>query len=675
MRKRAITADDLLKMQFLGDTQISPDGKRLLFAKRHINDKNKYVTNLFMTEIGDKSQPKQWTQGEMGAGSGRWSPDGSMIAFVAGRDKPGAQIYVLENSGGEARKLTSLPEGAVGSILWSPDGKHIAFSFRESHPDRTEKARKERESKGLSDPPWEIDTLFYRMDGDGYFGGQRFKLYVCDVVTGEHRLLYDKDPLGHFSFDWKKDSSALVVSHSATKDPLLDKPNDQLYIVPLKGKATKIPCPMKGMKSSPKVSPDGKTIAYLGYYHPQDSWGVYNVQLWTIPMTGGDPKCLTADDDYCLDVLCLSDTLMGHTADGGGSGLVQWTNDGKSIYVSIGHNGAVDVAVVDAKKGGLTFVTQGKHVAMGSNISKAGDRMAMLWGNATNLMEVGWLDLAGKATLPQVVTSFNKALLEPVSICKPEEKWIPSTDGTKVHTWIMRPETTKKKVPAVLEIHGGPHAQYGWAFFHEFQLLCAQGYTVVYSNPRGSKGYGEAHCAAIRGDWGNKDWDDVSAVKEWMKKQAWIDTTRMGVMGGSYGGYMTNWAISHTHDFKAAITDRCIINWLSAGSNSDFPLNKDGYFGGQTWGAHEKIAKLWQQSPISHFEGVKTPTLIIHSEGDLRCNIEQGDQTFFVLKSLKVEARYVRYPVSTSHGLSRGGPPDLRLHRLGEIVNWWKRWL
>jgi len=304
--------------------------------------------------------------------------------------------------------------------------------------------------------------------------------------------------------------------------------------------------------------------------------------------------------------------------------------------------------------------------------------MAMLWGDATSLLEVGWLDLAsksgGKVLETKTVTAFNKPLYDEVQIVKPEESWVPSTDGIKVHTWIMRPDGAKS-VAAVLEIHGGPHTQYGWAFFHEFQLLCAQGYTVVFSNPRGSKGYGEEFCAAIRGDWGNKDWDDVSAVMEWMKKLPGIDKSRMGVMGGSYGGYMTNWVISHTHDFKAAITDRCIINWMSAGSTSDFPLNKDGYFGSQVWGSHERIAKLWQQSPISHFESVKTPTLIIHSEGDLRCNIEQGDQTFFVLKSLGVETRYIRYPVSTSHGLSRGGPPDLRLHRLGEIVNWWKKWL
>ena len=680
MPKRLVRASDLNLLQFVGDCQLSPDGTNVLFSKRHINEKNAYVTNLFSVDVQTR-EVRQWTQGDGGAGAGRWSLDGSRIAFIGGRDKPGAQIYVMATTGGEARKLTSLPEGSVGAYLWSPDGKSIAFAFRESAPDRTEKAKKERTEKGLSDPAWEIDTLFYKMDGDGFFGSQRYKLYVCDTETGEHREIYAKDPLGFFSFDWLPDSTGLVVAHSAAKDPLLDKPNDQLFIVPLKGKVTLIAAGTKGQKGSPKVSPDGKTVAFIGAEKPEDPWGVHNLRLWTVPIAGGQARCLTGSDDVCLDVLTLSDTMLGHTADGGGSGLVQWSPDGKKIYVSVGHEGAVDVGVVDAKKGGITLLTNGDHVVLGSNLSRNGSEMAVMYGDALKLMEAGVLDLA-KGSF-RTLTSFNKDVLDGLELSKPKSVRIPSTDGVKVQAWVMAPTRGRKtkdpakpvKGPVVLEIHGGPHAQYGWSFFHEFQVLCAEGYTVVFSNPRGSKGYGEAFCAAIRGDWGNKDWDDVEAVKEWIKKQPWADVSRMGVMGGSYGGYMTNWAVSHTHDFKAAITDRCVFNWLSMAGNSDFPLNKDGYFGGQAWGPHEKIEKLWQQSPISHFASVKTPMLIIHSEGDFRCNVEQSEQVFYVLKSLGVETRYVRYPISTSHGLSRGGPPDLRIHRLDEIVAWWKRHL
>ena len=683
MPKRRIVAEDLLKMEFLGDAQMSPDGTRVLFAKRHINDKNKYVTNLFTVDVKNKAV-RQWTQGETGVGSGRWSADGSMIAFIGGRDKPGAQIYVMDASGGEARKLTTLPEGSVSSLLWSPDGKKIAFTFRESDPLRTDKAKKEREAKGESDPPLVVESLFYKMDGDGFFGEQRFSLYVCDVATGEHKQIYSADPLGMYSFDWLRDSNGLVVAHSAAKDPLLDKPNQQLFMVPLTGRAKRIKCQTKGTKSSPKVSPDGKWVAYLGSDNPEDPWGVHNERLWILPLEGGEAICLTENDDYCLEVLTLSDTMFGFVADGGGSGLVQWTPDSKQIFVSVGAEGAVNLGIVDVKKGGIKMVSSGRHVALGSNLSKDGDRMAMLLGDASSLIEVGWIESPGstKPSSPKSLTSFNKALLEEVEVVKPESVKIPSTDGVSVQAWVMRPPAnpskkgaSQQKRPVILEIHGGPHAQYGWSFFHEFQVLCSKGYTVVFSNPRGSKGYGEEFCAAIRGDWGNKDWDDVQAVTNWIKKQDWADVKKLGVMGGSYGGYMTNWAVGHSKDFRAAITDRCVFNWMSMSGNSDFPLNKDGYFGGQAWGPLDKIAKLWQQSPISHFEGVKTPMLIIHSEGDLRCHVEQSEQVFSVLKTLGVETRYVRYPQNTSHGLSRGGPPDLRIHRLNEITSWWKKYL
>jgi len=239
---------------------------------------------------------------------------------------------------------------------------------------------------------------------------------------------------------------------------------------------------------------------------------------------------------------------------------------------------------------------------------------------------------------------------------------------------VLRPPDFKpgRKYPAILEIHGGPHAQYGCTFFHEFQLLAAQGYIVFYSNPRGSKGYGEKHCTSIKGDWGNLDWLDLQAVISFMFGMPEVDTKRLGVMGGSYGGYMTNWIISHTDVCKAAITDRCVSNLVSMSGSSDYPNIPDSYWPGNGW---SEIESIWNQSPIRYFDEVQTPTLIIHSEGDLRCNIEQAEQVFTALKIRGVPTRFVRYPASTSHGLSRNGPADLRLHRLNQILEWWKKYL
>lgn len=671
MPKRPLSAEDLLRLIFIGDAQISPDGQTVLFSRRHIGEKNRYVTNLFSVDVKSK-EVRQWTQGEDGAGNGRWSPDGSKIAFVSGRDKPSAQIYVLSVNGGEARKLTSFPEGVISGYRWSPNGRHLLVSFRETHPERTAKAKKEREEKGLSDPAWEIDNLWYRLDGDGYFGGQRFKLYMVDGETGEHTLFYDKDQIGHSSFDWMPDSSAVVVGHSASKNPLLDEPDDQFWMIDLKGKTKKISCTFKGDKSSVRISPDGKSLAWIGQKDPE-GWGVKNQQLHVMPLEGGVPKILTSTDDWCLDVMAISDANMGHTSDGGGGALVQWSPDNRSIYVSVGRHGEAHLAKVDVRKGGIEFLTSGPQCVQPSNLTADGKTFAGLVGNAETLNEVAVIDV--KSGSVKRLTDINHDFYQEVEILPSEDFWLDSTDGVKVHAWVIKPAGFKqnRQYPAILEVHGGPHTQYGWAFFHEFQMLAAQGYVVVFSNPRGSKGYGEDFCAAIKGSWGDKDWDDIQTVRDWMKSQPWIDSKRMGIMGGSYGGYMTNWAIGHTQDFCAAITDRCVSNWVSMAGNSDFPMNRDQYFGGYAWGGLDKIKSLWRQSPLAYFDQVKTPTLIIHSEGDLRCNVEQSDQVFHALQAQGIDSRYVRYPVSTSHGMSRGGPPDLRLHRLGEISKWWQR--
>jgi dipeptidyl aminopeptidase/acylaminoacyl peptidase len=666
MPKRAIKADDLYELTFVSDPQMSPDGKSVLFVKTRIDkSKNRYVGNLFTVDVATKAV-KQWTQGEKPGGVGRWSPDGKTIAFVSGREDPSGQIFLLPVDGGEARKLTDLGEGSIGGMRWSPDGKWIAFTFRPQHPDRTKAKEEERKKNGGSPPPWEIDDLWYRLDGDGYFGEQRHAIHVVEVSTGKERKLYDKASIDFYSFDWLPNSSGLVVSHTAHKsDALLKHPNDQVYIVPLRGSVRMVPGLSKGSKDSVRVSPDGKMVAWLGDDREEEVWGMRNTKLYVASLKGGGQRCLSAKDDYCLAVSTLSDTGAGS------EGSVEWSPDSRSIRLMVGTEGSAQVAVADVAKGRVRLLTEGEHVLGVGSSSRDGRMTALTRGTPATPSEVAVFD--GKSV--RVLTEFNKPFLEKVQVNLPTATWVKSKDGTRVHTWCIRPATRKKKSPAVLEIHGGPHTQYGWAFFHEFQLLAARGYVVVYSNPRGSKGYGEKFCEAIRRDWGGADWQDVAAVKNWMKKQPFIDSSRMGVMGGSYGGFMTNWAIGHTNDFVGAITDRCVFNWVSMAGNSDFPLNRVDYFGGCAWGPLSNLEDLWRQSPAAYFDKVKTPCLIIHSEGDLRCNVEQAEQVFYVLKSLGVKTRFVRYPANSSHGLSRNGPPDLRIHRLGEITKWWKKFL
>lgn len=675
MPKRPIRADDLLRIVFVGDPQSSPDGSQILFTRKHIA-KNKYVTNLF--SVDRQGRITQWTQGDAGNGGGRWSPDGGSIAFISGREKPSAQIHILSASGGEARKLTNFPEGSLGGIKWSPDGKWIATAFRETAPDRTEAAKKAREEGNLSTPPLAVDDVWYRLDGDGYFGMQRYKLFLVEVATGEHRLLYEADPLGSYTYDWSPDSSELIVCHSVAKRPLAEVPNDQLFRVNLEGRAWMLEGLPKGEKGAPRWSPDGKWIAYAGDVDENDPWGTRNTKLYLVSANGGSPKLLSGDTDYDIAVGTLSDTK-----DSGYDAKIEWAPDSRSIYLEIGWHGEVQLGLANLT-GDVRLLTEGRHSISLGNLSNDASTIAASFGSATRLPEIAVLEqeLGTGRIVPKVLTSFNEAFHDEIRLSEPEEIWLDSTpnkDGSpsQLHAWVMKPidYLEPRRYPAVLEVHGGPHAQYGWAFFHEFQLLAAQGYIVVYTNPRGSKGYGEKHCYEIFRDWGHKDWEDIQTTIRWMQHQPYIHPGQMGIMGGSYGGYMTNWAVGHCKDFKAAITDRCVSNMVSMAGSSDFPFNKDGYFQGVAWGDLDGIAPLWKQSPLAYFEGVDTPMLIIHSEGDLRCNIEQGEQVFTALQQMGVESRFVRYPSNTSHAMSRSGPPDLRLHRLGEIVAWWERHL
>ncbi len=669
-------ADDLLKIVYVGDPQVSPDGRRILFSHKTINDKNKYITNLQSVDRDGKFV--QWTQGDAGAGQGRWSPDGKNIAFISGREEKLAQIFLLPSGGGEGRKLSNLPEGTIGEMSWSPDSKLIAFTFREKMPGFTQKETIERTAKGLSTPPIEIDDLWYRLDGDGYFANQRHKIYILDVATGQHRLLYEAAVLGGYSFDWAPNGKELAIAHSASKKPLIDPPNDQIWRVSLDGQAVQIPNLPKGDKSSVKWSPDGNWIAYAGDVDEKDPWGTRNSKLYVVKIDGSDFKCLTDHTDYDLATGTLSDTK-----DAAHNAPLVWAKDSSSIYVQVGWHGETQVGRVSLDSS-FDLLSEGRHHIGFGNLSRDGKTMAITFGNATQLSEVGFITLnpLHEEQDREILTDFNRAFHDEVKLSEPEEFWLDSTpnkDGTpsKVHGWVMKPidYLSPRRYPAVLEIHGGPHAQYGWALFHEFQLLAAAGYVVVYTNPRGSKGYGENYCAEIRGDWGNKDWEDIEVVTRWMQHQSFVHPGQMAVMGGSYGGYMTNWAISHTDAYRCAITDRCVSNFTSMAGNSDFPFNKDGYFRGTPWGPPEEMKELWRQSPIAYFNLVKTPTLVIHSEGDLRCNIEQSEQVFAALQMQGIESRFVRYPVSTSHGMSRSGPPDMRLHRLGEITGWLSRYL
>jgi dipeptidyl aminopeptidase/acylaminoacyl peptidase len=671
VKRRPITPEDLLKFHIVSDPQLSPNGKWIAFVKKHTNiEKNENVTNLWIADVTGKSQPRQFTSGGKD-GSPRWSPDGTRLAFTSGREKPKSQLYTMSAEGGEAVALTQLPEGSISSFRWSPDGRTIALVFREQDSQWTEDAKKNRKEKNLSDPPRVLDDWWYRLDGDGYFNGQRHRLYIVDAQTGKHRELYGKDTLGSMSFDWSPDSRQLAVVTNRDKLAMIRPERAEIIRIDASnGKITPIPGLPKGPKDKLSWSPDGKLIAFVGRESEDGLYDTENLELWVCDPVKGNARSLTSKEDYCLMAVALADSSeVAFTAN------IHWSPDSKRIFMQIGWHGESHIASISATGGEINFHTSGQRAYfMGNIVGNGKPQIAMMAGDPLTINEIHVGQITAGSIQTTRLSDFNGELLSKLELAKPQEAWVKTADGTKVHVWWIKPSEFKKgrKCPAVLEIHGGPHAMYGVGFFHEFQLLAARGLAVFYSNPRGSKGYGRDHCNAIRGSWGGADWVDMQAVTEFIKKQPFVDRKRMGVMGGSYGGYMTNWIIGHTCDYKAAITDRCVSNLVSMFGTSDYTDAPDRYWPGNSW---DRPEKMWEMSPLKYLGNCKTPTLIIHSEGDLRCNVEQAEQVFTALKLNNVPTRFVRYPSSTSHGMSRGGPPDLRLHRLNQIVSWWKKWL
>ncbi len=668
IKRRLLRQDDLLRYIQVSDPQVSPSGNFVAFVRKHVNTvRNEYVTNIWMADTAGEEPPRQFSTGGKDSHP-RFNHAGDRLAFVSAREKARPQIFVLDAIGGEAAALTNLPEGSIGTFAWSSDGTMIATSFREADPAWTEEAKKLRREKGLSDPPRAVDNWWYRLDGDGYFLAQRYHLYLIDTTTGEHRCLYKKDTMGGFSFDWSPDSRELVVATNRDKRALVRPWKDELIRLNVStGKITPIPNLPTGPKDKPKWSPDGRLIAFAGREGHDSTYSVENLELWVCDPKTGKARSLTGKTDYCLMAGAITDT-----GDPKFEATICWNPDSKRIFMQIGWHGESHIASVQARGGKVQLHTGGERVHNLGNISADGKSLTFTMGTATELDRVYVSQLSPRRV--RALTDFNSALLTQLQLVKPEGTWVKSTDGTRVQTWIMKPPNFKRgrKYPAILEVHGGPHAMYSVGFFNEMQLLAAQGYVVFFSNPRGSKGYGRDFCAAIRGDWGNKDWDDVQAVSAFMRKQTYVNPKRIGIMGGSYGGYMTNWAIGHSREYRAAITDRCVSNMISMAGNSDYVDEPDRYFPGNWW---DDVDGRWNQSPQKFMGYCRTPTLIIHSEGDLRCNVEQSEQVFSTLQWLGVPSRFVRYPSSTSHGMSRSGPADLRLHRLGEIVNWWHKWM
>jgi dipeptidyl aminopeptidase/acylaminoacyl peptidase len=639
-RRRFITPEDLASFRFAGDPQISPDGARVLYTVKVV-DGEKYAQHLWVDE-------EPFTLGKVSDALPRWSPDGRKIAFVRTKDEE-SQVWLMSIAGGEPAPVSSLPPGKISALEWSPDGARLAVVF---HKDADPALRKEKKQPTLR----HITRLHYKEEGTGLLDAERDHLHV--VWVGEKRTVQLTEGGWDDSMPaWSPDG--LWIAFVSNRHPDADYRADEvdLWVVAAGGgEPRKLPKPA-GPAFQPQWSPDGKLIAFLGHDQPRSAWGVKNIHVWALPASGAQPaRDLMPGFDRSCEDLVITDTKSLH---GAGQKPV-WSADGRELYFIASDSGSCHLHRMPAAGGAPERLTDGAREVI--SFTAAQGRFALLISDPLNIADVYGYSVGGELTRR---TSVNRGLFEGLRLSVPE-----AVDFGGVQGWLLKPPAVApdRKYPLILSIHGGPRAMYGNAFFHEFQALAAKGYVVLYANPRGSQGYGEKFADAITADWGNVDYKDLMAAADAASKLPYVDASRMGVCGGSYGGFMTNWIVGHTERFKAAVTERSLSNLFSFYGTSDIGFEDYREFGGAAFDRAEAYMKM---SPITYVKNVKTPLLILHSENDLRCPVEQAEQLYGMLKALRREVEFVRFP-EECHDLSRTGRPDRRLARLEFILRWWE---
>ena len=652
--KKAVEIEDLSKIVAVSDPRVSPDGDRAIFVHTVMDfETDEYTNTLWMADL-KRGKATKYTTGRGKDKNPLWSPDGKQILFTStppvkeGEEKKKTQLYIISTEGGEARQVTDL-ETPVESPQWSPNGKNVLFvsGVRDEEPESDVKV---------------ITRLYYKANAGGFFDGKRKHLFRVPARGGKPKQITKGD------FDvstprWLPDNRRIVFVGNMREDA--DKTKHRfVYVVDSKtGEVTMVTDQVKSIRNI-RPSPEGKAIAVTGHDYEKGSPTFSNV--WLVPLDGGDHLNLTGGHDMNIGS-GLSCEVKVNSPDSN----PQWSADGKYLYFTSIYDGAARLYRVPVEGGPVEEVVGGlNHSVLAFDLMKGGE-VVYTHLNTTDLSEL-WVYRNGKS---RQLTDFNKSYLGKTAVQDHEEFRFKSNGGHMVEGWIMKPYPYKEgeKYPLILHIHGGPTGVYGNAFFHEFQVLAAQGWAVMYINPWGSGGYYEEYQTNLPGHYFEQDYDDLmKAVDYVVENYDYVDGKRLGVTGGSYGGVMSNWIITQTDRFNAAITCRSITNWLTFFGVSDIGWTfLQHQLHGIPWLDEEK---LMEKSPIRHVANVKTPTMIIQSEQDYRCPMEQAEQLYTALKFLGVESEFIRFPNET-HELSRSGKPKHRRERLQHMVRWFNKYL
>jgi dipeptidyl aminopeptidase/acylaminoacyl peptidase len=669
--KRLITETDIMKFVWIAEGQISPDGKQVAFTRVVINEsKDDYEASLWLVPADGSAAPRVLTSGTRDS-SPRWSPDGKAIAFVRSPEKDGKpqppQIFLLALDGGEARAVTDLARGA-GAPLWSPDGKRIAFSST-MRPDDTATPAPPKSDVRV------ITSAVYRANGGGWNDPDRQShIWVTEVKAGGEIAKATQLTSGRYSeggHAWSPDGSKIYFTSTRVDEPYFFQSDSDLYSVSAGGGDISKVASINGSIGGPRPSPDGKWIAFNGTLYGAAERSYDQSDLFVAAADGsGSPRNLTVKYDFDIGGGVGGDQRAPR---GGGAGGAIWSADGKSIITVAGEQGSANLIRIDVATGTVTPVYQGAHTVQAYTATPDARTIAAVTSTGTNINDLVVLDTTAASSAKQI-TRVNDALFKTIKLSEPEEVSWTSFDGRKIQGWVLHPPDfdKSKQYPFILEIHGGPHSAYGNVFTHEFHWMAAKGYVVLFPNPRGSSNYGQEFGNVIQYHYPGDDYKDLMAGVDMMVKRGYIDQKRMGVTGGSGGGLLTNWAITQTNRFAAAVSMRSIADWAGFWYTADFTQYTPSWFRKAPW---EDPADFVARSPITHVANVKTPTMFIDGDDDLRTPPSDGGEMMFrALKYLKIPTVMVRFPGET-HELSRSGKPKHRVERLQHILGWFDKYL
>ncbi|MBT9581860.1 S9 family peptidase [bacterium] len=644
---RPITHADLYQFQWIGDIQISPTGDQVAFVRVRVDDtRNSYETSLWLASTRNLEAPRQLTSGPKDR-SPRWSPDGQKLAFVRGKL---GKLAVQPLDQPECKILTQLPR-SVSSPLWAPDGHRLAFLCDANSNDFSKKE--------VSDVSV-IKRAMYRLNGSGLLDPTHPRqLWTQDLEGGPPRQLtrgsYSvEDP--HFS----PDGNRLIFAADRRPEPYYDPAQTEILEVSLQEKTTKV------LQTLPLdiwdlcLSPDGQKLAFHAEA-PGPVRSYVQPDLWLLDLKQSRPRNLTSEYDFDMGSGVAGDN--GPPAGGGGGGI-QWHGD--RLLDTVARQGKAALVSVDTGNGKVTELTHGEQAVQAYSRALDGTIVTKV-STPTLLNEIFRLD-------GQPVTQLNRELFEPFALRQPEEINYTSFDGRKIQAWLQKPPDfdPAQKYPLILNIHGGPHAAYGWVFDHEFQAAAARGYLVLYPNPRGSTSYGQEFGNLIQHRYPGDDYLDLMAGVDTVLARGYVDPKKLAVTGGSGGGLLTNWTVSHTHRFQAAVAQRDISDWASWWYTTDMALFRPSWFKSPPF---EDPTEYARRSPITYVKEITTPMMFLVGDKDTRTPPESGgEQLFRALKYLKRPTVLVRFP-RESHDLSRSGEPHHRVERLDHILGWFDKWI